>query len=151
MTYDNWTQERIDQHRAKNRAAYHQLTPEQKQARNKKRNERRRRGRSESEKEYNRKYGLFYSAKRRQLGKILRSQYIKEIGGTCQKCGTCYPDCVFDFHHRNSQEKEDSLSSLFKTSGGKMTEKLRLELTKCDLLCANCHRLLHHEISPADG
>jgi hypothetical protein len=62
-------------------------------------------------------------------------------GGKCEKCG--YDRCVaaLEFHHRNPEEKLFSISRL----GHKRSkEVLQQELDKCDLLCANCHREVHH-------
>ena len=62
--------------------------------------------------------------------------------GACVRCGlTDYR--VLDFHHRDPSQKVISLSvALHKNVG----EKAILdEIAKCDLLCANCHRILHWE------
>jgi formate-dependent nitrite reductase cytochrome c552 subunit len=44
-----------------------------------------------------------------------------------------------EFHHRDPTQKDFSLGH------AKMTnfEKVKSELDKCDLLCANCHREEH--------
>ena len=48
---------------------------------------------------------------------------------------------AFDFDHRDPKTKEFNISS--RTTG---LARLRIEMTKCDLLCAYCHRLrTHHE------
>lgn len=59
----------------------------------------------------------------------------------CQSCGESDPVCL-DFHHRDGKQKKATVSSMtFKTSMKPLLE----EIAKCDLLCANCHRKLHHE------
>lgn len=63
-------------------------------------------------------------------------------GNKCSLCKVVYPSYVFDFHH--PQEKNFSLSALM---SGKW-ERIEEELNKCDLLCANCHRLLHYKSDP---
>ena len=45
---------------------------------------------------------------------------------------------ALDFNHRDPSMKEGNLASLFVNSG---EEKLRKEIAKCDVLCANCHRI----------
>ena len=45
---------------------------------------------------------------------------------------------VYDFHHRDPSQKDFSISK-----NAKSFEKCKQELDKCDLLCANCHRLRH--------
>ena len=45
---------------------------------------------------------------------------------------------ALDFNHRDPSMKEGNLASLFVNSG---EEKLMEEVAKCDVLCANCHRI----------
>lgn len=65
---------------------------------------------------------------------------VKKLGSKCKKCGEdrFY---LFDFHHRNPEEKEGDLSDFSK---GYDLNKFFEELEKCDLLCANCHREFHY-------
>ena len=61
----------------------------------------------------------------------------------CSLCGEKHPGCLV-FHHRNPEDKEDSISHALSYHGwGK--KKLINEMEKCDILCANCHRKLHWE------
>lgn len=60
----------------------------------------------------------------------------------CKWCGEHNPICL-DFHHTNGQKvAEISLIARDKT---KLLEK---ELTKCIVLCANCHRKQHSLNNP---
>lgn len=70
----------------------------------------------------------------------LKQMSVEYLGGKCIKCG--YNNCVWalDFHHKNPKEKDFTIGK-YTTIGW---EKLKLELDKCDLLCANCHRELHY-------
>lgn len=54
-------------------------------------------------------------------------------------CG--YSKCkeALDFHHVNPNEKDFNISG----SHSRSWEKIELELKKCVLLCANCHREIH--------
>lgn len=56
----------------------------------------------------------------------------------CKKCGIA-KFYILDFHHRNSEDKEFEISRMRDYS----LEKIQLEIDKCDLLCANCHREFH--------
>ena len=58
----------------------------------------------------------------------------------CIKCGE-NRWWVLDFHHVNPEEKEYSLARL-KTQGSK--PRIINEMSKCIVLCANCHRDLHY-------
>lgn len=55
--------------------------------------------------------------------------------GSCQDCGQTYPPCVMDFDHRG--DKKHNIGNM-KTYSRKT---IRVEIAKCDLVCANCHRL----------
>src|SRR5574338_143642 len=80
------------------------------------------------------------AAKRR---KDLRDRAVAHLGGRCQICG--YDKCVnaFDFHHVDPMEKDFAISA-------KMTswEAIEKELSKCVLLCSNCHREVHDGLHP---
>lgn len=75
-----------------------------------------------------------------------RRQKLKRIaieykGGKCEKCGydKDFP-WVYDFHHVNGENKDFLISSY---SGGLVG--MLIELDKCVMLCANCHRELHYQ------
>lgn len=54
----------------------------------------------------------------------------------CLDCGVKYAPWVMDFDHRNPEEKLFNISAKAHYSISKLTR----EMTKCDLVCANCHR-----------
>lgn len=73
---------------------------------------------------------------------------IEYKGGKCQRCG--YDHCLeaLEFHHLSDSDKKFGISNKGYTISW---EKVREELDKCDLLCANCHRELHSESAAPDG
>lgn len=75
--------------------------------------------------------------------KMLRKKAIEYAGGSCSLCG--YNRCMeaLDFHHRNEQDKSFGISQNGLT---RSWEKIREEVDKCILVCANCHRELHANI-----
>jgi len=78
---------------------------------------------------------------RRALRKRRRNrkrELVDAYGGKCIECG--YSACLeaLQFHHRESATKRFSLANF---SGS--YQHMRAEAEKCDLLCANCHRLRH--------
>ncbi len=79
----------------------------------------------------------FFVDKRR---KELKQRAVAYKGGTCVKCG--YAKCVdaLAFHHRESGSKDFSFSE-----GGitRSWDRIRAELDKCELVCANCHAEIH--------
>lgn len=64
-------------------------------------------------------------------------------GGKCEICG--YDKCIdaLEFHHTNPFEKEFGISN----GDIKSLDKLKKEADKCILVCANCHRELHHKLN----
>ena len=79
---------------------------------------------------------------RRKENKIRAINY---LGGECERCGLTSPYySVFDFHHRNPEEKEADPGSLMHRSW----ETIFKEINKCILLCANCHRIIHEMENP---
>ena len=63
---------------------------------------------------------------------------IKALGGVCQKCNGNFHRSVYDFHHL---ENKDTNPSNLTTNAS--FEEIAKELSKCVLLCANCHRIEH--------
>lgn len=57
----------------------------------------------------------------------------------CMDCNISYPPFVMDFDHR--EDKEFDISRGYLT--GNIT-KIMKEIEKCDLVCANCHRIRTH-------
>ena len=73
-----------------------------------------------------------------------KAEYILLKGGKCEICGFEYNGenaACFDFHHENPEEKEYNLSTAIRLR----REKALKELEKCQLVCANCHRLIHYK------
>ncbi len=62
--------------------------------------------------------------------------------GACIRCGIA-DYRVLDYHHRDPGQKEIGLSWAWKQRIGK--QATLDEIAKCDLICANCHRILHWE------
>ena len=60
-------------------------------------------------------------------------------GGKCEKCGYNKNYTALDFHHINPSKKDFNIAS----GSIKSWEKVKQELDKCQLLCANCHREVH--------
>jgi hypothetical protein len=75
---------------------------------------------------------------RRRL--LLKSAAVAFHGGTCRRCGQTHASRVFDFHHTG--EKTGSPSDMF---GRSSLAAIAAELTACELLCANCHRMEHND------
>jgi hypothetical protein len=65
-----------------------------------------------------------------------------EFGGKCSVCG--YNKCfdALQFHHVDPSKKEFALGE----KRGLSIDKLREELSKCILVCSNCHIEIHSKL-----
>src|ERR1700674_2170899 len=66
-----------------------------------------------------------------------KHQLVIYKGGKCQDCNGTFPDCCFDFDHCDPREKSFCIAASY----GKPLTILMAEVDKCDLVCANCHRI----------
>jgi hypothetical protein len=69
--------------------------------------------------------------------RALKKRAIELMGGACLLCGYDKHPGVLEFHHLDATTKSFSISG-----GGfsRSWESLTIELRKCILVCANCHR-----------
>lgn len=61
------------------------------------------------------------------------------------KCNRC-PETdwvALDFHHSDPNEKDMEISNMVGLAWSK--EKILKEISKCEILCANCHRKHHRD------
>jgi hypothetical protein len=59
---------------------------------------------------------------------------------TCNSCGAAHPACL-QFHHIDSRNKYSEVGNLvYKVTN---IDKLKREIDKCEVLCANCHAKRH--------
>lgn len=72
----------------------------------------------------------------------LKEKSINYKGGCCEKCGYDRCNSALEFHHLDPNEKDFGIGSYSILSW----EKIKLELDKCIMVCANCHREIHHNL-----
>ena len=75
----------------------------------------------------------------------LKNMLIQHKGGKCQICGYAKCNGALQFHHRNPEEKEFTLSQINLNDSNFSFQELIKEIDKCDLLCANCHSEKHYK------
>lgn len=80
---------------------------------------------------------------KRNSQKILEwlQNYKAEHG--CHECGYNEHSCALDFHHVDESKKDFALNLAQRKRYG--MERIRKEVAKCIVLCANCHRVHHHK------
>ena len=76
----------------------------------------------------------------RKRRRKVREMAVQYKGGQCSRCG--YKKCVeaLEFHHLDSSQKDFGISAKGYT---RSWARVREEIEKCVLVCANCHRELH--------
>lgn len=76
--------------------------------------------------------------------KMIRRKAIDHKGGRCEICG--YDRCkeALEFHHLDDESKDFGISSEGYT---RSWDRVKQEIDKCILVCANCHRELHMGIA----
>jgi len=89
---------------------------------------------------YNLKTNLECSTCRvRAIRNKQRTKAISLLGGSCVNCGYNKCEHALDFHHKDVNSKQFTLSSYWHLAWS----KIEIELAKCELLCSNCHREYH--------
>lgn len=70
---------------------------------------------------------------------MYNKRYINSLkaGRPCHDCGQTFPPFVMDFDHRDPSDKKYTISRMYDHSN----ETIDKEIAKCDLVCANCHRI----------
>ena len=83
---------------------------------------------------------------RKRDGKKIKYDLISEhinnikIEKGCGHCGYDENPIALDFHHLDKLLKEKNVSSYWRTSWAQF-KQIEDEIKKCEVLCANCHRI----------
>lgn len=75
----------------------------------------------------------------------MKCRAVEYKGGKCCVCGYDKCTAAMDFHHLDPTVKEYNLGYVLHL----IWDKLKAELDKCILVCANCHRELHFNLNRA--
>lgn len=77
----------------------------------------------------------------------LKQRAVDHMGGTCAGCGRHGDLALFEFHHRDSMNKDFGISE---DGIIRRWSTIVAELAKCVMLCANCHREVHAGVRDLD-
>lgn len=72
----------------------------------------------------------------------LKKAVADSFGGKCSRCGYNEYSGALEFHHINPEEKDFLINHVSFSN----VETLKKELKKCELLCSNCHKVIHSKI-----
>ncbi len=100
-------------------------------------------GETDSSKFYGNKHtvcGKCHSAYTHKLNKENREFIRKTLGNVCSRCGFDGPTCCYDIHHLDPTQKDPEFLSIRNWS----RKRILPELLKCQLLCRNCHAIIHY-------
>ena len=76
-------------------------------------------------------------------------QFVLDKGGKCECCGYNNNISALEFHHIDPNTKSFQLD--LRAFSNTSLEKLKNEVLKCKLLCANCHREYHNPTLTIDN
>jgi hypothetical protein len=65
----------------------------------------------------------------------------------CADCKQRFQPCAMDFDHRDPDSKRYTVTRMIGRAG---TDRILAEVARCDIVCANCHRLRTFERRMAD-
>lgn len=75
---------------------------------------------------------------------ITRKEMIREAKRVpCNECGGHFPSIAKDLHHPDPSLKLTGKRGFTQWSRAVGVTRFREELEKCEVLCANCHRIHH--------
>lgn len=83
-----------------------------------------------------------YRGSRRDRYRKAKERAVEYKGGACERCGGVFQPVVYDFHHKEPEDKLMTLNS--NKVAFDWETRVKPELDKCMLLCANCHRMEHY-------
>ena len=107
---------------------------------------------SEDWKEYQRNYQRSWHQrhKEKRLARMYEKkaatyEYVQHIKSQlrCADCGERHP-ATLQFHHPNSEDKEFNVADAVRN--GISLDRIKKEIDKCIVLCANCHAIRHYNM-----
>ncbi len=84
------------------------------------------------------------SRNKRQKDKVTVSSYLisKYSNIPCMDCSGIFPFCAMDFDHRPEELKSFGIATMNDLNiTSERISKIEKEISKCDLVCATCHRI----------
>ncbi len=101
----------------------------------------------EKKRAWDRNYYQRHKIERQAANSVRRArlyEYLQQIKSkaSCAYCGENHP-AALQFHHRDPSQKEFNVGEFVTRQLGGM-DKLKKEIEKCDVVCANCHLKYHY-------
>ena len=83
-------------------------------------------------------YSMPSQARRAALWKVQSDLLAALRDVPCADCGGRFPKAAMDFDHRDPAAKKYTVSRMLLRAS---TDEILVEAAKCDVVCANCHRM----------
>ena len=83
-----------------------------------------------------------YSGRMRSIYRLREKSSKMKLERGCNECGYDDHPASLDWHHTNPEDKESEVSTLIQCAGW---DRIKAEIEKCEVLCANCHRVEEDE------
>lgn len=83
-------------------------------------------------------------ANQRKRRERIRALVLEAKGRPCIDCGIHYPPIVMEFDHVRGEKLFDIGTTSGGSAGYHTIAEIEAEIAKCDVRCANCHRLRHY-------
>lgn len=75
---------------------------------------------------------------KKELYKVLEEIHLYKEKHGCSDCRNIFPHYILEFDHRPEHKKIDNVYRVLRAYGEQAAWK---EIKKCDVVCANCHKL----------
>jgi len=85
---------------------------------------------------------------RKELHKTLEELHLYKEKNGCFDCKNRYPHYVLEFDHKPEFNKLDVVYRVLRNYG---PEAAWAEVRKCDVVCANCHKIRTYDREQEDG
>ena len=86
------------------------------------------------------KYRVRAANRNKQHRAVLRRIFQEAKAQPCTDCGRRYPPYVMDFDHTDPETKRFTIGR----DSWRTLIEVRREIAKCEVVCANCHRIRTH-------
>ena len=80
--------------------------------------------------------------RRPEIAARIRLILLEAKGRPCADCDIQYPPCVMEFDHVHGEKK---FKLAVASCGRRSFKQVEEEIAKCNVVCANCHRLRHND------
>jgi hypothetical protein len=84
---------------------------------------------------------------KKKLHTTLEELHLYKEKNGCADCRNHYPHYVLEFDHRPEENKIDVVYRVLRNYG---PEAAWLEVKKCDVVCANCHKIRTYQREQAE-